>query len=55
MGRMIAGIHRQMDAVDMLKDALCYSTSNAMNWFPMVDDKQLANIKTSIVVKEITR
>lgn len=55
LGRMIAGIHSQMDAVDMLKDALCYSTSNTMNWFPMVNDEQLASVKSSIIVKEITR
>jgi len=53
LGRLIAGIHKQTDATEMLKDALCYSTCNAMNWFPLVDDKQLANIHPSIEVSKV--
>ncbi|GAA3014723.1 1-phosphofructokinase family hexose kinase [Tetragenococcus solitarius] len=54
LGRMIAGIEKQTKTVDMLKDALCYSTCNAMNWFPTVESKQLAKVRATITVNEIT-
>lgn len=54
LGRLVAGIDKQMNAADTLKDALCYSTCNVMNWFPMVTDEQLADTRPSIVVNEVT-